>query len=302
MNLNPKVSVVIPAYESHDTLEKCLESLERQTFCDFEVIVIDSSPSDICERIVHDKFPGVRYEHIRERMLPHEARNYGVAQSTANLLIFTDPDIYPLEGWISQLLDDHLIFGDVIVGSVSCYGTKWLDRGIHIAKFDMWLPGGRSRSIEIAPTLNVLCPRTIYDEVGGFSGEYMIGDTIFSWDITAAGYQIHFSSKAEVVHHHISTWSGLLQERLTRGREYGRIRAERSGWSSCRILVHLVLTILPLRWMNLMMRTLQHSRSAKLLASSLLTFPIIMSAHAAWLWGECRGFLEALQPRKEIEP
>ena len=130
----------------------------------------------------------------------------------------------------------------------------------------------------------------------------MIGDTIFSWDITAAGYQIHFSSKAEVAHHHISTWSGLLQERFTRGREYGRVRAERSGWSSNRILVHLVLTISPLRLMNLMMRTLQHSRSAKMLASALLTFPVIMSAHAAWLWGECRGFLEALQPHKEIQP
>ena len=142
------VSVVIPVYESNATLGKCLRSLERQTFHDYEVIVIDSSPSDGCERIVQERFPWVRYEHVGGRMLPHEARNFGVTKSSADLLIFTDPDIYPPAGWISRLLDDHLTFGDLIVGSVSCYGRKWLDQGTHFVKFDMWLPGGQPRSIE----------------------------------------------------------------------------------------------------------------------------------------------------------
>ena len=40
----PAVSVIIPAYNSHDTLAGCLEALSRQTFQDFETLVVDSGP------------------------------------------------------------------------------------------------------------------------------------------------------------------------------------------------------------------------------------------------------------------
>lgn len=288
------VSVIIPIYESHKTLKKCLRSLERQTFREFEAILIDSSPTDDCERIVREGFPSVKYEHVRERMLPHEARNYGVKKSTSSLCLFTDPDIYASPDWIANLLEDHKAFGDVIVGSVSCYGNAWLDLGAHLAKFDMWLPGGDPRPIEIAPTLNLLCPRTIYDAVGGFQGQRMIGDSIFSWEIAEAGYRIHFSPRAEVLHHHVTSWSGLLRERFSRGREFGQVRVERNGWNRTRILLHLLVTISPLRWLKMVARTLRHARAANVLAGAIITMPVIASSHGAWLAGEARGFLSSL--------
>jgi len=294
MNPDPRVSIIIPAYESQATVENCLQSIQAQTPREFEVIMIDSSPSDGCERIVREHFPWVHYEHVKERMLPHEARNYGVTKARSDMLIFTDPDIYPLAGWIARLLDDHSVFGDVIVGSVRCYGSSWLHLGTHFAKFDLWLPGGHVRCIEIAPTMNLLCPRGIFDRVGGFPGERMIGDTIFSWEVAEAGNQIHFSPEAEVLHHHVSTWPDLLLERFARGREFGFVRVQHSKWSRARILLHLMLSILPLRWVKLMLRTLENARSANLLAQALWTLPVSMSAQAAWLWGECRSFVDIL--------
>ena len=298
MSHNPRISIIIPAYESHATLENCLRCIQSQDMRDFEVIVIDSSPSDQYGRIVDKDFPWVRYEHVEARMLPHEARNYGVTKSSAELLIFSDPDIYPPVNWIRQLLEAHRIYGDMVVGAVSCYGERWLDLGTHISKFDLWLPGGPARPIDIAPTMNLLCPRSIFDKVGGFPGERMIGDTIFSWDVAAAGYRIHFAPGAEVDHHHVSNWVGLLRERYTRGREFGYVRAERKRWSRTRILLHLILTITPLRWMKLVMRTLQNARSANLLARALWTLPISMSAQAAWLMGETRGFIDLLSNQR----
>jgi CDP-glycerol glycerophosphotransferase len=40
----PAVSVIVAAYNSEDFLPRCLDSLENQTFRDFETIVVNSSP------------------------------------------------------------------------------------------------------------------------------------------------------------------------------------------------------------------------------------------------------------------
>jgi GT2 family glycosyltransferase len=269
--------------------------MESQSYRDFEVIVIDSSPDDDCGQIVVKQYPWVHYEHVTHRMLPHEARNYGAQKANADLLIFSDPDVYADPQWLSILLDSHQSYGGVIVGSVLYYGRKWHDIGAHLAKFDLFLPGGKVRPIEIAPTLNLLCPRAIFDELGGFSGEYMIGDTIFSWELQALGYPITFVPGALVRHHHTTTWLELVRERSERGREFGVLRAEQFAWGTPRILYQILITLLPLRLANLLLRSFRNSRSAGMLQQFILTFPINLSGHAAWLLGEMRGMFDALR-------
>jgi glycosyltransferase involved in cell wall biosynthesis len=288
----PALSIVIPAYESHATLGDCLAAIERQTYTNYEVILVDSGPTDRGAEIAARRFPWVRLTRPGGRLLPHEARNLGVSIARSRLIVFTDPDIYPIPEWLALLVAAWERHGGMIVGSVGCFGRRWVDVGAHLAKFDLWLPGGPPREIEIAPTLNVLCPKEILEAVGGFRGEYMIGDTIFSWDAAAAGYRLGFEPMALVRHHHLMSWSGLLRERYLRGAEFGAVRARREGWAKARTLRHILITLLPLRWAGLVVRTLNASARARMLPDSLLTLPIIASGHAAWLAGECRSFLE----------
>lgn len=49
----PKVSICIPTYEQPENLKKCLESIELQSFKDFEVIITDDSKSDNLISIVN---------------------------------------------------------------------------------------------------------------------------------------------------------------------------------------------------------------------------------------------------------
>jgi len=287
----PALSIVIPAYESHATLPACLSAIERQTFTDFEVILVDSGPTDRGAQIAARDFPWVRLTRPGKRLLPHEARNLGVSIARSELIVFTDPDIVPIPEWLAHLVAASERHGGMTVGSVACYGRRWVDLGAHLAKFDLWLPGGAPREIDIAPTLNALCTREIFEAVGGFRGEYMIGDTIFSWNAVAAGYRVGFEPRALVRHHHLMSWAGLLRERCLRGAEFGRVRARMGGWGKARMLRHLLITLLPLRWAGLVVRTLKASAAARMLPDFLLTLPIVASAHAAWLAGECRAFL-----------
>jgi len=294
MNSAPRLSIVIPAYDSHATLSGCIEALSRQSFRAFELIVVDSGPSDESERIVRRDFPWVRFERAPGRLLPHAARNRGVEISSAEVIVFTDPDIYPQEDWLARLLEAHQRTGGIVVGSVGCYGHRWLDLGIHLAKFDMWLPGSPPGTTTIAPTLNLLCPRTIFEDLGGFPGEFMIGDTLFSWMATSRGHSITFEPGAVVSHHHVSSWRQLLQERYSRGAEFGKVRLERGGWGRLRILAQLLITIAPIRLAGLVLRTIRHASQAGMLVVALSTSPITLTAQAAWLAGESRAFISAL--------
>ena len=290
----PRLSVIIPAYNSHATLPECLEAILRQTFGGFEVIVIDSGPSEQGAQIVADRFPWVRFERADRRLLPHAARNRGASLAKADLLVFTDPDVYPAPDWLARLFDVHHRYGGVIVGSVLCHGSRWLDRGTHLAKFDMWLPGGEARSISIAPTLNMLSPREILEELGMFPGEYMIGDTIFSWSVAGAGHSIVFEPKAVVEHHHVSSWLGLLRERFERGKEFAQVRGELRAWDPGRLIRQLAVSLIPIRWANLVLRTFRASIQAGLVRDFVFAFPVVVSAHAAWLAGESLSLFEAL--------
>lgn len=47
----PRISVIVPVYNTEDYLEACLESILRQSFSDFEVIVVDDGSTDSCPGI-----------------------------------------------------------------------------------------------------------------------------------------------------------------------------------------------------------------------------------------------------------
>ena len=49
---NFEISVIILTYNRGNDLKKCLDSLTKQTFKNFEVIVIDNGSTDITERIL----------------------------------------------------------------------------------------------------------------------------------------------------------------------------------------------------------------------------------------------------------
>ena len=89
MAADPTASVVVPAYLSHATIERSLESLTRQVFTDYELIVVDSSPDGRSEGIVRERFPSVRYFHSPNRMYPHQARNHGasVVLTTSSMIM-----------------------------------------------------------------------------------------------------------------------------------------------------------------------------------------------------------------------
>jgi len=47
----PKVSIIIPVYNTEDYLEECLDSILEQEYADLEVLIIDDGSSDNSKNI-----------------------------------------------------------------------------------------------------------------------------------------------------------------------------------------------------------------------------------------------------------
>lgn len=88
----PKVSVVIPAYNAMAYLPETVESVLRQTFTDFEMLIIDDGSSDhILQWVSQVLDPRVNLISQENQGLP-SARNTGIAHAQGKYLAFLDAD------------------------------------------------------------------------------------------------------------------------------------------------------------------------------------------------------------------
>lgn len=103
----PKISIIIPVYNTADYLSECLESILNQTFQDFEVLILNDGSTDnsmqICKKyrltdkriIVVDKLnSGVS-----------DTRNLGLKLAKGEYIFFCDSDDYLLSDCLSILIN-----------------------------------------------------------------------------------------------------------------------------------------------------------------------------------------------------
>lgn len=92
----PKLSVIVPVYNAAGKIEKCIDSVLKQKFSDFELLLIDDGSTDntaeICLRYA-EKDRRVRYLK-KENSGPLHARIAGIEKSCAEYITFCDADDY----------------------------------------------------------------------------------------------------------------------------------------------------------------------------------------------------------------
>ena len=101
------ISVIIPVYNVEDYLHYAIESLEKQTYKNFEIILVNDGSTDdsgkLCDEY-SEKYSNVRVFHKENGGLS-DARNYGVKKANGEFITFLDPDDY-LENYSLELLSE----------------------------------------------------------------------------------------------------------------------------------------------------------------------------------------------------
>jgi glycosyltransferase involved in cell wall biosynthesis len=103
--MTPAVSVIIPTYNYARFLPQALGSALRQTFRDFEILVIDDGSTDNTADVVRPYLadPRVSYHRVANGG-PSRARNLGIGRARAGLLAFLDAD----DVWLPAKLEKQL--------------------------------------------------------------------------------------------------------------------------------------------------------------------------------------------------
>ena len=91
MTTNPLFSVVVPTYNRLPLLAEALGSVWRQTFTDYEVIVVDDGSTDGTAEWLDSQTPRLRFLR-QENKGPGAARNLGAAEAKGEYLAFLDSD------------------------------------------------------------------------------------------------------------------------------------------------------------------------------------------------------------------
>lgn len=281
-----RVSVIIPAYYSAETMATCLNSLRDQTFQDFETIVVNSSPEERTRQIVTTCFPEVAFEQAPKRLLPHAARNHGVSLARGELLVFTDPDCKAMSDWLDRLVTAHEAGHAVAGGSIELDGSSWFECGVHLCKFFRVLRGLPPGPCWVVATANASCTREVWETVGPFDGEHFYGDALFSWQAAAHGYQPWFEPQAIVAHHHRGDVASFWCERFERGQEFAQARTAFEQWSWWRIVAYLVL--LPVLPLFVLLRAGRDALRSGWGWRFVVTLPLQFIGHLGWSLGEAR--------------
>ena len=91
-----KLSVIVPVYKVEATLDRCVDSIVRQTFTDLEIILVDDGSPDCCPQMCEKwatKDSRVRTIHKTNGGLS-DARNAGLDVATGDYITFVDSDDY----------------------------------------------------------------------------------------------------------------------------------------------------------------------------------------------------------------
>lgn len=95
-NNKPKISILVPAFNVGKYIDRCLKSIQNQTFNNFEVIIVNDGSTDNTESIINEFVESdARFTIINQKNEGVAvARNRALEESNGEYITFVDPDDY----------------------------------------------------------------------------------------------------------------------------------------------------------------------------------------------------------------
>lgn len=111
-----KFSIVVPVYNAQKYLDKCLNSLVKQNYNDYEVIVVNDGSTDKSRDIMkkYEKEYMCIKTFDKDNTGVSDTRNYGISLSKGEYIIFVDSDDYVESDFLVKLDKYTILKPDII--------------------------------------------------------------------------------------------------------------------------------------------------------------------------------------------
>ncbi|MBI3666846.1 MAG: glycosyltransferase family 2 protein [Acidobacteria bacterium] len=224
------VSVVVVNWDRREMLRECLASLERQTWPELEVIVVDNGSRDGSPEMVAAKFPRARLIRNRENRGFCAPNNQGIQAARGRYVALLNNDAEAEPRWIEELLKAFQL-GDE-VGMAASKILVWENRGAidkagHLIYADGQNRGrgsgepDRGQYDRLEETAwpdgcAAMYRKEMLERIGGFDEDFFAyaDDAELGLRARIAGWRCYYVPTAVIFHHHGSTLGRFSAQRM----------------------------------------------------------------------------------------
>ncbi len=215
-----QASVVIPVRNGENVLPRCLRALAEQSVprSDYEIVVVDDGSTDRTGQVARDF--GVRLVG-QPPQGPSVARNRGVEEALAPIVLFTDADCAPARDWIERMLEP---FSDPTVAGVKgayTSGQKSITARFVQREYESkYERMAAFATIDFIDTYSAGFRREVFLAAGGYDPSYetaSVEDQEFSFRLHERGAKMLFVPEARVDHYHVDRWLKYLRKKFKIG-------------------------------------------------------------------------------------
>lgn len=203
----PLISIIVVTKGNRPVLlEKSLKSIQKQTFQEFEIILVYSIfPNNLSAFLGSNNLFALK----ENGSTIAAARNFGVRHAKGDLIAFVDDDCEPLENWLEQVYSTFVCYP-----SLSCLGGPALPPPEDFSKNPLMFARASSSesvmnkicfnrsAVGKLSTSNIAYRKKVFDEIGYFSESYKSGEDFdFNMRLAENGYSIRYDPGIFVWHH-----------------------------------------------------------------------------------------------------
>ncbi|MBT4364642.1 MAG: glycosyltransferase [Desulfobacterales bacterium] len=221
------LSVIIPAYNAEKTLNILLDSLAKQSFNDYETIVINDCSTDNTSKIAETY--DCKLIELKENRGPAYCRNIGVKKAKGDIIVFTDSDCNVSAEWLETI---QRIFTDkninAVMGKLVLLPSTFLGDSISALGFPaggaigfdkIWRVDEKGFTDSLS-TCNCAVRKTTFNKAGKFDETFPYPggeDTLLARNLLNFGNRIKYCPDIIVYHEARDSFSGFLKWQFRRG-------------------------------------------------------------------------------------
>ncbi len=204
----PKVSIIIVNHNGKTLLEKCLESLFKVNYENFEVILVDNNSTDDTVEFVTKNHPSIILLKLNSNKGFAEPNNIGSKIATGKYLLFLNNDTIVTPSFISEMVsvienDNKIAICQSLLlkpdESVDSSGDFIDHLGV---VYNSTKKTDNIREISSARGASMLIHKKIFDILEGFDEKFYVSfeDVDLGWRAWMIGYKVILTPKSIVYH------------------------------------------------------------------------------------------------------
>lgn len=216
--------MVIPNWNGVEFLKACLPALQRQTFDDFEIIVVDNGSRDDSVRMIESDYPSVRLIELPDNIGFAAACNRGIQAAHGRYIALLNNDTEADPGWLEALYlaaaqDEKtgMVASKILLNletrEIDSVGMMVYGDGIGRQRGRGRIDDGsfdRVEEVLYPSACAALYKREMFDDIGLFDEDFFLycEDTDIGLRAQRAGWKAVFAPEAVVLHKYSLTGGG----------------------------------------------------------------------------------------------